>query len=255
MGIAVAMRAHFLSRLGFLFGVATLGLSGAAFAGPPFLTDDPEPTEHGHWEIYGPFVEAEGRGGDVSGATGVELNYGALADVQLTLELPMAYAREGGSTRAGMGDIAVSAKYRFLNNEAAGLQFAAFPGISLPTASRSLGAGHVTAFLPVWFQKENGSWTLFGGGGYALNPGIGNRNYWSGGIAVSRKFGERLLIGLEADREGADSIGGQGKTMLGLGAIYDLKGPLRLLGSAGPSFEDGIHGSGFHAFLALGIDY
>ena len=26
--------------------------STAAVAGPPFLTDDPQPTDTGHWEIY-----------------------------------------------------------------------------------------------------------------------------------------------------------------------------------------------------------
>lgn len=40
--------------------LATLGLlaPATAWAGPPFLTDDPEPTETGHWEIYGPSSRA-----------------------------------------------------------------------------------------------------------------------------------------------------------------------------------------------------
>ena len=56
--------------------LAVLAVSPAS-AGPPFLTDDPEPTETGHWEIYGPLVEADGKGADYSGSAGVELNYGA----------------------------------------------------------------------------------------------------------------------------------------------------------------------------------
>ena len=32
----------------------------AAVAGPPFLTDDPEPTETGHWEIHAPALDAAG---------------------------------------------------------------------------------------------------------------------------------------------------------------------------------------------------
>lgn len=46
-----------------------------ASAGPPFLTDDPEPTETGHWEIYAPLLEAEGRGADFGGSAGIEINY------------------------------------------------------------------------------------------------------------------------------------------------------------------------------------
>ena len=30
---------------------AAMSLAGAAQAGPPFLTDDPEPVDLGHWEV------------------------------------------------------------------------------------------------------------------------------------------------------------------------------------------------------------
>ena len=43
-------------------------LATPAWAGPPFLTDDPEPTDLHHWEIYAPLFEASGRGADYGGA-------------------------------------------------------------------------------------------------------------------------------------------------------------------------------------------
>lgn len=129
-----------------------------------------------------------------------------------------------------------------------------FPGITVPTASRGLGAGHVTGLLPVWIQKDAGKWSVFGGGGYAFNPGAGNRDYWTGGIAVSRQFGKNLLVGLEADRQGADVEGGRPSTSLGVGVIYKLPGSLRLLASGGPTRSDDGERS-FHAFAALGIDF
>jgi len=227
----------------------------AAWAGPPFLTDDPEPTGTGHWEVYGPFMEAEGRGSLLEGATGVELNYGGAPGLQLTIELPASYVRNSGDWQWGAGDIAVSAKYRFYHDPDADVSIAVFPGISLPTGSNGMGAGEFTAFLPVWAQKNMGEWSVFGGGGYAINPGAGNRNYLTGGIAVTRSYGERLLVGVEADRQGADTAGGSGSTSLGLGAIYDFEGPLRLLGSAGPTYDDAGGSVGFHAFIALGLDF
>jgi len=48
-----------------------LGAAGPALAGPPFLTDDPEPTEAGHWEIYAPALDAAGKGADFDGSLGV----------------------------------------------------------------------------------------------------------------------------------------------------------------------------------------
>ncbi len=227
----------------------------SAWAGPPFLTDDPEPTETGHWEIYGPFAESEGKGADYSGAVGVEINYGAAPGVQLTVELPVAYVHDAAGMKWGAGDVAVSVKYRFYHDEKAGFSVAAFPGLTLPTGSNGMGSGRVTALLPLWFQKDAGPWSVFGGGGYAINPGEGNRDYWTGGIAVTRQVTPKLLIGVEADRQGADTVGGNGSTSLGIGAIYQLKVPFRLLASGGPTFEDGGGAAGFHAFLALGLDF
>lgn len=234
--------------------LAGLLLPSAAIAGPPFLTDDPEPTDTGHWEIYAPLFEAEGSGEDFEGALAAEINYGAAPDLQLTVGLPAAYVHDAGGWRWGAGDLEVSAKYRIYHDEEAGLQVAVFPGLSLPTASNGLGAGKVTALLPVWVQKDVGPWSVFGGGGYAINPGAGNQDYWTGGVAVARQFGDNLLLGVEADRQGADTVGGRGSTSLGLGAIVDIPGPLRFLASGGPTLgDDGANG--FHSFVALGLDF
>jgi hypothetical protein len=228
--------------------------SSSVRAGPPFLTDDPEPTDTGHWEIYAPLFEATGSGRDFEGSLGAEINYGAVENVQVTIGLPAAYRHDAQGWHGGAGDLEASVKYRFYHNERAGLQVAFFPGVTLPTASRGLGAGHVTALLPVWAQKDFGPWSVFGGGGYAINPGAGNRDYATAGVALTRRFGDRLLLGVEAERQGADAVGGRASTSLGIGAIYDLPGPFRLLASVGPAFEDG-GSSAFHSFVALGLDF
>lgn len=243
-----------MSRLRLALGLALLVVPAAASAGPPFLTDDPEPTDFKHWEIYAPLFEVEGSGGDFDGSFGAEINYGAAPDVQVTVGLPVAYSHDARGWHSGPGDLEASVKYRFYNDAAAGLQIAAFPGVTVPTASHGQGAGKVTALLPVWAQKDLGPWSVFGGGGYAVNPGSGNRDYWTGGVAVTRELGERLLVGAELDRQGPDTVGGRGSTSLGLGAIVDLKGPLRLLASGGPTWTDG-GGSGLHAFAAVGLDF
>lgn len=228
--------------------------AAAAHAGPPFLTDDPEPTETGHWEIFAPQFEAAGSGEDFDGSFGAELNYGAAKDLQLTVGLPVAYTHDAQGWRSGAGDLEVSAKYRIFHDEAAGFQVAVFPGVALPTARRGFGADRVTALLPVWAQKDFGAWSVFGGGGYAINPGAGKRDYWTGGVALTRKLGERVLFGVEADRQGPDTVGGSPQTSLGVGAIFDLDGPLRLLASVGPTVAD-RGADGFHAYVALGIDW
>ena len=120
-------------------------LPAAAWAGPPFLTDDPEPTDTGHWEIYGPLIEVDGTGSNFAGVAGVEINYGAAPDLQLTVGLPAAFSHDAAGSRWGAGDIEVSAKYRVFHDERAGVSIAVFPGLSLPTASNAMGNRKVTA--------------------------------------------------------------------------------------------------------------
>jgi hypothetical protein len=70
-------------------------LPALALAGPPFRTDDPEPVEYQHWEIY---LASQGSFGDGSEMTAphVEINYGILPDVQLHLLAPLEYVNPKG---------------------------------------------------------------------------------------------------------------------------------------------------------------
>ncbi len=236
-----------------LASVAALGFATTAWAGPPYETDDPVPTERDHWEIYA-FGAAEGLGSDHEGVVGLDLNYGPLNDLQLTATLPLNFERNGGS-RLGAGDIELGAKYRFFNREASGVSAAVFPRVILPTASNGFGSGKVGLLLPVWVQKDWQKWSLFGGGGYRLNPGRGNSNYWLASVAVTRTVSDRLSLGLEAKRQGPDVTGGRASTLLGLGGIVSLGGPLSLLFAGGPLFEDGGGPARYHAYTALSINF
>jgi hypothetical protein len=80
-----------------LVGVAVLsGLLGLlaqpAVAGPPFLSDDPQPTDTGHFEIY-TFNNGTNTRAGTSGEAGIDFNYGAATDLQLTATLPQAAER------------------------------------------------------------------------------------------------------------------------------------------------------------------
>jgi hypothetical protein len=233
--------------------VAALLAATPAVAGPPYDTDDPEPTELHHWEIYG-FGSVDGFGGSADGAAGLDLNYGAAPDVQLTATVPFDF-ETGAGTHVGRGDLELGVKYRFLRREKAALSMAVFPRIILPTASRRFGTGRVQLLLPIWAQKDIGAWSVFGGGGYTINPGAGNRDFWQVGLAATHPVTQRLSLGAEAYRQGAEAVGTRATTRLGLGGIYKLGGPYSLLASGGPEFEDGRSAAGFHAYFALGLSF
>lgn len=230
-----------------------LAFSSAATAGPPYDTDDPEPTELHHWEIY-VFNAGDTAAGMVSGETGVDLNYGPVPGVQLTATIPIDYAT-GAGMRIGRGDLEFGVKYRFYHREKAGISFAAFPRLILPTASRGFDTGRLQILLPVWGQKDIGDWSIFGGGGYTINPGPGNRNYWQSGLAITRSLSNRATLGIEVSRQGSNSVGAGGVTRVGVGGIYKLKDPFSILVSAGPQFEDGNARAGFHFYAGLGLSF
>jgi hypothetical protein len=230
-----------------------IAVSSAAWAGPPYVTDDPQPTDLHHWEIYA-FGAAEGAHRSWGGAAGLDLNYGAIPGVQLTATLPLDFVHDAGRTSTHGGDIELGVKYRFLHREAAGVDLAIFPRLILPTAGHRFGTGRTQVLLPVWAEKDSGPWSLFGGGGYTINPGAGNRDFWQGGVALTREVSSRLSIGGEATLDGPAAVGAHATAGLGIGGVYQLGGPFALLVSGGPTHEH--HGpTGWRGYAALGINF
>jgi hypothetical protein len=72
-----------------IVGISALLAIHSAQAGPPFVTDDPEPPPPGGWEINVPFILGRSAGNAKMNAPLFDFNYG-LPDVQLKLEFPVA---------------------------------------------------------------------------------------------------------------------------------------------------------------------
>lgn len=236
--------------------VAALALAGAAspaLAGPPYLTDDPVPTDTGHWEIYA-FTGGEGFGSALDMAAGTDLNYGPVKDVQLTATLPLSFAHDPvAGWRSGTGDVEIGVKYRFFRDEARGLSAAIFPRVILPTSSLA-SDGKTRLLLPLWIGKDfKGGTSLFGGGGYLINPGAGNRGFWQAAVALTHDVSKDVSVGAEVTRQGPDVVGGTAQTRAGVGTILHLSGPASLLLSSGPTWAD--RQTGYHFYGALGFNF
>jgi hypothetical protein len=248
------------TRLAALVLIAAVLVAGVAQAGPPFRTDDPEPVELGHWEVYG-FSTATQVQGDSSGVLpGIEVNYGALPETQLHIVLPLAFDRpQGSGTKFGYGDTELGVKYRFVTEDEQGWrpQIGIFPLLELPSgnAARGLGSGHVHAFIPLWLQKGFGKWLSYGGGGYWINPGAGNKNYWFLGWLVQRQVTDDLALGGEVFHQSADTVGGEDETGFNLGGVYDITEHDHLLFSAGRGILHVRATNEFSYYLALQWTY
>lgn len=208
-----------------------------ALAGPPFLSDDPVPTAYQTYEIYG-FANGVSARDGTAGDAGIDFNYGATPDIQLTAAFPISYeGPKGGHFTSGVGNIELAAKFRVLHQESFGWDVAVFPRLFLPSGS-NLGDRHASFLLPVWIGKAWGDWSTFGGGGCALNRGGGSQDFCLAGWALSRKALPDLTLGAEIFHQTADAKDASASTILGIGATYDIDENIHLLGYAGAGLQN-----------------
>jgi hypothetical protein len=219
-----------------------LALACPAHAGPPFVTDDPEPVDYQHWEFYVASQDAK-VGGDWSG-TGphFELNYGVLPDVQLHLIAPLAYdVPPDGPRQYDLGDIELGVKFRFLQETNYLPQAGIFPLLEVPTGSQSenLGNGHWQAYLPLWLQKSWGSWTAYGGGGYGINSlSQGSRNWQFVGAVLQKQVLSNVALGAEIYHQSDSQTDFPNSgTAFNVGLVIDLSEQHHLLFSVGRSID------------------
>src|SRR4029453_6711024 len=145
-----------------IVGIGWLLTVNFAQAGPPFVTDDPEPPPPGGWEINVPFILEHASGETEMDAPLFDLNYG-LPDIQLKLEIPIKIVQEDGNgTAAGAGDALIGGKWGFFNTENSQLQLGVYPQLLVPTGdhSRGLGEGQPGFVLPFLAQKSWDKWTV-----------------------------------------------------------------------------------------------
>jgi len=230
-------------RFGLIAAGAFIVLSSAAMAGPPFVLDDPEPTDTGHYEIYA-FATGTSTHDGGSGEAGIDFNYGGATDLQLTAVFPVGFSSPAGQGAfaglgsASLGNIELAAKYRFLHQDEFGVDVAVFPRVFLPAGSAAAGERHASFYLPIWIEKDWGNWSAFGGGGCELNRGSDSRDFCIGGAVLLRKVTEAFHLGLEMYHQSPDTKGGRANTSLGLGAIYDITDNYHLLSYAGRGIQN-----------------
>jgi hypothetical protein len=226
-------------------------LPGPALAGPPYATDDPEPVEYRHGELYLASQDEITRDGATGTVPHVEVNYGPVANVQLHLIAPLTFLRpSGGPTNFGPGDVELGIKLRFVQEGKRVPMVGTFPLLELPVGSEAdgLGTGHVHAFIPLWLQKSFGPWTTYGGGGYWINPGQGNRDFWLVGWLLQRRLSPLATLGSEVFYTTPDHVGGSGDLRFNVGLVLDLGEHHHLLLSAGRSIDGERRFQGYFAY-------
>lgn len=214
----------------FLLLVALLA-PAIASAGPPFQTDDPEPVDFRHYELYA-FGSADGTAIEMdSVGPAVEFNWGVVPNVQLHIILPAAAVfPSNGPSAFGLGDTETGVKFRFIQETKHRPMVGIFPMFEIPTGNpkNGLGVGKGWAKLPIWAQKSSGPWTTYGGVGEVVTTAAGYRNFTYGGWLVQRDIGKKLTLGTEVfshGREGLATAQTRSSTLVDVGGYYYFRNP------------------------------
>ncbi|MDQ2774866.1 MAG: hypothetical protein M3Y57_08080 [Acidobacteriota bacterium] len=222
-------------------GVLLCLFSVQAWAGPPFQTDDPEPIDFRHYELY-TFAASDGTPVETDTAgPAIEFNWGALPNVHLHIIVPAAAIFPSNNPRLapagigprpfGLGDIETGIKYRFVQESKHRPMIGTFVMFELPAgnAERGLGVGKAWYKLPLWIQKSFGPWTTYGGGGETVFTGSqGYRNYSFAGWLVQRDLGKKLTLGTEVFYHGPEGLATaqtRPATLIDVGGYYKFRDP------------------------------
>ena len=230
-------------------GVLLVGAwGGHVFAGPPFVTDDPETTDYKHWEIDFAAIYSHTAGADFAQAPSLEVDYGLIEDVQLHGIFSLASERDpGGEAHTGFGDMELGVKYRFSHETETIPQVGIFPLIEVPSGDprKGLGNGKVQIFIPVWAQKSFGKkvgkeedekeWKTFFGGGFWYNPA--GRNFYLFGWELEKYINEHLTLGAEIYHGTPSDVGEQGHTAFNVGGYFHFDEHNHILFSAGRDID------------------
>jgi hypothetical protein len=225
-----------------------------ALAGPPYVTDDAEPTAVGTWEVnlYSSGTVADGGSFEQGG---VNASYGVSENLELSGTFASGFSQVPGKPDvAGFGDIQIGAKYRFLKQDDWFVDAAVVPGITLPAhTDASLGRPGFVPSLALQFEKDWGDWSAFGGGGCVFPNDNLSEDFCLMSGAVTWQVTKTLQIGAEVYHSTPGARFGMHTTGVGVGATYDLSDKYHLLFSAGPGIQNVSLTDGLSYYAAFQI--
>ena len=235
-----------------------LGLAPAARAqgGPPMITDDPGTPGNKKWEVNFLSTLERSRSGWVFETPNVDLNYGLGSHIQLKFEAPWVVTREaGGKIRSGLGNSMFGVKWRFLDEEAHGVDMSTYPQLEFNNPTKSVERGLVRdgmrLFLPIEVVKQIGPVEVNGEIGYgAVQNGPDDVEY---GLAVGRQITKRVELIAELHGEGLRSMRGH-ELLFNFGSRIALSKKSVLLLSAGRTIRSAA-GEGPEHIATVGIQF
>jgi len=215
-------------------------LANGLIAGPPYLTDDPDPVEFHHWEFYLSSQNLFATSHNIASGSlpQVEINYGVIPNVQLHVVIPAAYNfNSPDQLEIGYPYTELGVKYRFVKEKPNLPEIGVFPIFEVPVVTDNrFGSENIQIYLPLWIQKSWKKLTTYGGGGFWFTPGPGNKNWIFTGWEVQYDFTDLLTMGTEVYYHTATTYTEMATAGLNVGGSLNFSEHIHFIFSLGHSF-------------------
>jgi hypothetical protein len=218
--------------------------------GPPLETDDPGTPGDGHWEVNVAGTLEHSAERTLYEAPLADANYGLGQRIQLKLEIPFLFERNGG-TRSGLGNPKMGVKWRFEGDSSTGTALSTYPQVELQNRVLPLDTEQEESSFLLPFELT----TTWGALGINVETGFriirGSSGEFMYGVALGLEPMPRLELLSECN--GATEAGGARSELLcQIGVRQEIGEHYSLLGALGT----GVTGSPeertrFHMYFGL----
>ena len=176
------MKVNGLARLALALLISIQPILAVAQGGPPMVTDDPGTPGDKHWEINIAGLLDSNADQNLLQFPYFDINYGLGERLQLKIETGWVVLRgDGPQTKNGADTVLVGVKWRFLDEDHAGIAISTYPQIQFhhffSSNDPELTEPGNQYILPVEFTKTFGNWEI--------NPELG---YLYGTVVSSDLF-------------------------------------------------------------------
>lgn len=225
-----------------------------AQGGPPMLTDDPGTPGDGQWEINTAFLEERTSSARDRSFPHVDINYGLGEHIQLKYETGYLFSDGPRSTglKHDWDDSLLGLKWRFADQDDAGVDLSVYPQLELQNSHRSVRRGVAepapNLFLPVEVAHAFGAVTLVSEVGYQYSSEQANE--WVGGVLAAFEASKRLELMAEIRSISQNLLSG-GDLIMNLGMRLEVAAKLKILAAAGTGLRSGPDTTRFFGYLGF----
>lgn len=232
-------------RIAFCAALVAICPAIPLFAGPPLVTDETGTPGANGWEVNASDNVTKTRDDLTVAAPYLDLNYGHSEYDQFKAEFPLVNfvdPEDGGQPHAGVGDILIGYKYRYLEEDQIGFSASFYTQMLLPTGNKELGIGQGLTELPELFQVSKHFFDkklyVYAETGYYFSLSGSRYDAFDYGLAAEWEVNKKLSLMGEVGGMDFPGHGMPDNPFFNIGFGYKFSDQVSLIGSAGRSFRN-----------------